>query len=319
MALLSVVDGGFTYWLERFIDLLLQLIPSIGTALFTAWFLDKAFKKSKKLGEDLAKSGIDHIEYASGKMCKKDRAKLFGLNGKVAPVEVSLCFLTGDNFFLDYYNYILDLLKRGTKIRVIIANPFDSERSAEYAKNHPEEFSREISLCTEEHKKSLAQHYYKITKYNKDEMAKLAYLERTFLMVSREAIDRVAESKFGRKYTHLDENEKQQAWYARIPKTGDHIMQVMIVTKIIDSLNKACPENKIELAYYKDEYRIPITLAKFKKGEDDEYYLWTNMNAPVKETTKSVNLLGRSEEEGEANYVTDVINTFNYLFDRYND
>ncbi len=316
MFLLSISDGGL-YWLERLVDLILQLIPSIGTALFTAWFLDKAFKKSKKLGEDLAKSGIDHIEYASGKMSKKDRSKLFGLNGKTPPTEVSLCFLTGDNFFLDYYNYILDLQKRGTKIRVIIANPFDCERAELYLKNYPENFSRENSLCKEEHKKAIAEHYYAITKLDSEGMQKLAYLERTFLMVSREAIDRVAENKFGRKYEHLDEFEKQQAWYARIPKTGDHIMQVMIVTKIVNSLNEACPENKIELAYYKDEYRIPITLAKFKKCDEEEYYLWTNMNAPVKETTKSVNLVGRSEEASEANYVTDVINTFNYLFNRY--
>ena len=30
-------------------------------------------------------------------MSKKDRAKLFGLNGKRMPNQVSLCFLTGDN------------------------------------------------------------------------------------------------------------------------------------------------------------------------------------------------------------------------------
>ena len=41
------------------------------------------------------------------------------------------------------------------------------------------------------------------------------------------------------------------------------------------------------------------------------------MNAPVKETTKSVNVFGQTNDENDATYVTDVIKSFDYLFDRY--
>ena len=99
----NLADNIF-YWFEVLIDFCIELIPAVITALLTAWFLDKAFQKSKQLGDSLVKSGIENIEYASGKMSKKDRAKLFGLNGKRMPDQISLCFLTGDNFFLDYLN-----------------------------------------------------------------------------------------------------------------------------------------------------------------------------------------------------------------------
>ena len=312
----NLADNIF-YWFEVLIDFGIELIPAVITALLTAWFLDKAFQKSKHLGDSLVKSGIDNIEYASGKMSKKDRAKLFGLNGKRMPDQISLCFLTGDNFFLDYYEYLLNLLNNNCQIRLLIANPFDSVRSNEYLENYPVDFSRETSLCKLKDKELLAKKYYEYNSYNAEAMSKLAYLERTFLMVSKENIERIAENKFGRSYSVLEEKEKQQVWFDRIGKTGDHVMQVMIVTKIVESLNKKSTGSKIELYYYKDEYRIPITLAKYKNKENDEYLLWTNMNAPVKETTKSVNVFGQTNDENDATYVTDVIKSFDYLFDRY--
>ena len=312
----NLADNIF-YWIEVLIDFGIELIPAVITALLTAWFLDKAFQKSKNLGDSLVKSGIDNIEYASGKMSKKDRAKLFGLKGKRMPDQISLCFLTGDNFFLDYYEYLLNLLNNNCQIRLLIASPFDSVRSNEYLENYPVEFSRETSLCKLKDKELLAKKYYEYNSYDAEAMSKLAYLERTFLMVSKENIERIAENKFGRSYNVLEEKEKQQVWLDRIGKTGDHIMQAMIVTKIVESLNKKSTGSKIELYYYKDEYRIPITLAKYKNKENDEYLLWTNMNAPVKETTKSVNVFGQTNDENEATYVTDVIKSFDYLFDRY--
>lgn len=312
----NLADNIF-YWIEVLIDFSIELIPAVITALLTAWFLDKAFQKSKHLGDSLVKSGIDNIEYASGKMSKRDRTKFFGLNGKEKPNEINLCFLTGDNFFLDYYEYLLDLANNNTRIKVLIANPFESNRVSEYLEKYPSEFTREGSLCSAIDKEKLANLYYEYNSYNAEQLSKLAYLERTFLMVSKENIERIAENKYGRSYSILEENEKLNVWRDRIGKTGDHIMQTMIVTKIVESLNKKSQGTKIELYYYKDEYRIPITLAKYKKKDKEDFLLWTNMNAPVKETTKSVNVFGQTNDENDASYVTDVIKSFDYLFDRY--
>ena len=114
---------ALTYWGEKGVDILTALIASFTTAALVALFLDKAFKRSKKLGDSLVKSGIDKIEYVSGKMSRRDRSILFGLNNKTKPIELNLCFLTGDNFFLDYYDYLQQLLDNDCKIKLLIANP----------------------------------------------------------------------------------------------------------------------------------------------------------------------------------------------------
>ncbi|MBQ9145505.1 MAG: hypothetical protein IJX70_03480 [Clostridia bacterium] len=322
----STLASSKIYWPEVFINFGNQLIPAIITAVLTALILDKAFKKSKRLGDSLVKSGIDNIEYASGKMSRSDRDKLFGLNGRPKPDEVSLCFLTGDNFFLDNYRYISELQKSGCKIRVLLANPYDSPRAMIYFDSHQGDFSKEKSLCSAEDKAHLAELYCKYYAYNADETSKLSYLERTYLMVSKDNIERIAQSEYNCSYDTLSSSEKVAVWKKRIGATGDHITQVMIVTKIVEALNKNST-NQIELHYYRDEYRIPITLAKYKKstiskhrnrGDDyTEYLLWTNMNAPVKETTKSVNVFGKTKDIYDSTYITDVVKTFNYLFDKY--
>ncbi len=306
-----------SYWIDALVNLLISFIPAIVTALLTAWVLNSAFKKSRQLGEGLVKVGIEKIEYSSGKMTKKDRNKLFGLNGKEKPKELSLCFLTGDNFFLDYYDYILDLLNNNCKIKLLIASPFDSCGSENYRVKYPKNFSREKSLCSAEDKKALAQKYYEYNSYNEQQLLKLAYLERTFLMVSQEILEKIAENKYGREYAVLEESEKINVWLDRIGKTGDHVMQAMIVTQIVESLNKESKGSKIELFYYKDEYRIPITIATYRKDDREEYLLWTNINAPVKETTKSVNVFGKSNDGKDATYITDVLKSFNYLYKKY--
>lgn len=307
------------YWVEVFVNLIVAFIPSVGTALLAAFFLDKAFKKSKNLGDSLVKSGIDHIEYVSGKMNKRDRSILFGLNNREKPLEVCLCFLTGDNFFLDYYEYLLDLLDNNCEVKILLANPFESNRYKEYMETYPVKFDRDSSLCTVEDKDKLAQLYYEYSHANKDKHNQLNYLERTYLMVSKEVLERISESKYRRPYAILEDFEKQRVWMDRISTTGDHVMQVALVTKIIESLNEKSEGSKIKLAYYKDEYRIPIILAKYKKGYELETLLWTNMNAPVKETTKSVNVFGKTNDNFDASYITDVVKSFDYLFSRYSD
>lgn len=45
--------------------------------------------------------------------------------------------------------------------------------------------------------------------------------------------------------------------------------------------------------------------------------LWTNMNAPVRETIKSINVLGMKDGNKDASFVEDVSLSFDYLFNKY--
>ncbi len=308
---------ALTYWGEKGVDILTALIASFTTAALVALFLDKAFKRSKKLGDSLVKSGIDKIEYVSGKMSRRDRSILFGLNNKTKPIELNLCFLTGDNFFLDYYDYLQQLLDNDCKIKLLIANPFDSKRYQKYLKNISESFDNNTNDCCEKDKKDIANLYYEYSMFKNEKLNDLCYLERTYLMVSSQIIENKSESKFKDFYFNLNEESKQEVWLERISKTGDHIMQIALVTTLVNKLNNDSKGSKIEIGYYKDEYRIPIILAKYNNHDREEMFLWTNMNAPVKETTKSVNVFGKATENDDSTYITDVMKSFDYLFDRY--
>ena len=309
---------NYVYWLDAFIGILIALIPSVATALLAAFFLDKAFKRSKKLGDSLVKSGIDKVEYASGKMNERDKAILFGLNKRQKPVSLSLCFLTGDNFFLDYYHQIQGLLDNNCTIKVLIASPHDAPRYEPYLEKYPKTYERDQSFFDESYKTELANLYYKYYELKGRALNKLCYLERTYLMVSSQILNSIAQKKFDAAYETLNQNQKLAVWTDRFSKTGDHLMQIILVKRIIESLNKHSKGSKIQLNYYKDEYRIPIILAEYHEDLEDQYYLWTNMNAPVKETTKSVNVFGKTTTSTEeVSYVTDVRKSFDYLFEKY--
>jgi len=311
--------ANYAYWLDAFIDILKSLIPSVFTAALAAFFLNKAFKRSKKLGDSLVKSGIDKVEYASGKMNDRDKAILFGLNKRQKPVSLSLCFLTGDNFFLDYYHQLQGLLDNNCTIKVLIASPHDAPRYKPYLEKYPKTYERDKNFFDDTYKTELANLYYKYNELKGSELNKLCYLERTYLMVSSQILNSKAQTKYDTSYETLNMNQKIAIWNDRLSKTGDHLMQIILVQRIIESLNNHSKGSKIELKHYKDEYRIPIILAEYHGDSEDEYYLWTNMNAPVKETTKSVNVFGKTTTTSEAaSYVSDVKKSFDYLFEKYN-
>lgn len=314
---INVAAFDQNYWLDAIIQLALAFIPSIGTAVLVAFLLDKAFKRSKKIGDSLVKSGIENIDYVSGKMSSKDCSILFGLNKREKPFELNLCFLTGDNFFLDNYNYLLELLNHGTKIKVLIAGADDSIRYKRYIKKYPNIFDRNTGFCDDDDKKELIDIYMKYHDYKSDDLAQLHYVERTYLMVSKEVVEKRARTDYNSSYAFLSDENRSNVWGHRIARTGDHMMQIALVTKIIHTLNKQSTNEKISLAYYKDEYRIPIILAKYKEKESEAYLLWTNMNAPVKQTTESVNVFGKTKEKTDGSYISDVMKSFDYLFDKY--
>lgn len=318
----SVKEG--LYWADVTVNVIAGAITAIITAAITSWMLDKAFRKSKYLGDSISKAGIEKIDYTSGRMTQKDRNILFGLKGNQMPNELKLCFITGDNFFKDNFDNLVNLVKNGRIIKVLIGNP----NLCKHAENYFKEFSSDHSLdelhCSDDDKEKLANIYLELNELHGDDLRKLSYLERTYLMVSKDIIDRKVKEKYvNLKYSELSNDKKKEIWIDRISSTGDHVMQAVLVTRMIEKINKESVNGgKIELRYYHDEYRIPITLAEYYADgahKEGKMMLWTNMNAPVRETTKSVNVFGIDNFEEDATYVNDVKCTFDYLFEKYSE
>lgn len=321
MLLLEAELNQGIYWADIAINIVVGVISAVITAAVTSWMLDKAFRKSKYLGDSIKKAGIEKIDYTSGKMTQKDRNILFGLKGNRMPKELKLCFITGDNFCKDNFEALAKLAEEGCTIKMLIGNPNSCPRAEEYFKKFSENSQLEDLRCSDADKDALADLYVQLNELRGEELGKRSYLERTYLMVSKELIKNRALEMFGEKYENLSDEQKKKVWYARISANGDHVMQAVLVTRILGLVRKRAKNGgKVELRYYHDEYRIPITLAEYyAEGEDKEnkLMLWTNMNAPVKETTKSVNVFGVDKFEEGATYVNDVNSSFEYLFDKY--
>ena len=317
--LVGVGDGA--YWADVGVDIAVGVISALITAAVTTWLLDKAFRKSKYLGDSIKKAGIEKIDYTSGKMSQKDRNILFGLKGNQMPNELKICFITGDNFCKDNFENLADLVKNGRTIKALIGNPYCSERATEYFKKFTADSPLAELQCSEEDKMALADLYLRLNELHGDDLRNLCYLERTYLMVSKEIIERKAKEKYSAAYNKLTPQEKREVWLSRISSTGDHVMQAVLVTRMLELVKKqAANGGKVDLRYYHDEYRIPITLAEYyaENGQkENRLMLWTNMNAPVRETTKSVNVFGIDKFEEGATYVNDVNISFEYLFDKY--
>lgn len=314
----SVKDG--LYWANVAVDVIFGVVSALITAVITSWLLDRAFRKSRDLGESLKKVGIEKIDYSSGTMKRKDRNILFGERGNPKPNELKICFITGDNFCKDNFENLINLVKNGRTIKALIGNPKDCDRSEEYFKRFSEKKFEDLH-CTDEDKDKLATLYVKYNELHGDELRKLCYLERTYLMVSKDIIERKSKLKYLRPYKNLNLEEKKQIWVERISSTGDHVMQAVLVTRMFDLIN-AESENggKADLRYYHDEYRIPIILAEFYcdcKSNENKLMLWSNINAPVRETTKSINVFGVDKCEEDPTYVNDINYTFEYLFEKY--
>lgn len=311
------------YWADVGVSIVVGVISAIITAAITSWMLDKAFRKSKYLGDSISKAGIEKIDYTSGKMTQKERNILFGLKGNQMPKELKICFITGDNFCKDNFGNLVGLVKNGCTIKALIGNPNTCARAAEYFEKFSTELPLEALCCSDQDKKALAGLYLKLNELYGDELRKLSYLERTYLMVSKDIIERKSKDRYLRSYKELTDDEKRTVWLERISATGDHVMQAVLVTRMLQLVAKEAQNGgEVDLRYYHDEYRIPITLAEYyAEGEqrENKLMLWTNMNAPVRETTKSVNVFGVDKFDEGATYVNDVNCTFEYLFEKYSN
>ena len=64
-----------------------------------------------------------------------------------------------------------------------------------------------------------------------------------------------------------------------------------------------------------------VWIAEYDYGESRRnksfVMLWTNINAPVRETIQSINVLGMKDGNKDAGFVEDVSLSFDYLFNKY--
>ncbi len=269
-------------------------------ALITSNVLNRAFQKEKAIGKGLKEYGIERVKGGKGTLSQKDRNIVFGLRGYAPPSELCLCFITGSAFFRDFQSragYIEGLASRGCNVRVLLANPNQSVVSSLW----------DADTETNGIPEAVVDYYYNllITPSRAG-----SFLERTYTML--------ASSAFA---SGLDDEEHcKRVLRERLRENKDHIEQVRIIqTMLSEAAQKADHGGSISLHYYVDEYQMPIIMAKFDAGDKQpvQTLVWTNMNAPIRETIDSINIFALHSEDSTSGFADDVEKSFEYLWRAY--
>lgn len=309
---------SWPYYVNIIIGFAVAILQSIILVFLTKIVIDKSLRKSKSIGDGLSKIGIERVEVRSGKMSISDQNVLFGRNGKQKPTKLKLCFLTGVNFFFDYQDDLKELVKNGTIIEVLLMNPTKHNYYEEYCKDLE---NYDIAKCNfpNDLRKKIIERSIENWKLRDKNFAELPYSERSSLMLSSANFKKLLN---GRKYAQLSKDDLFDLWDKRIHNFGSDITELIISMKILKEINTYSSNGGgIHLHFYSDEYQAPITLAEFDYGNNRKnrsfVMLWTNINAPVRETIKSVNVLGMKDGNQDASFVEDMNLSFDYLVDKY--
>ena len=309
---------SWPYYIDILIGFGVAILQAIVLAIITKIVIDKSLRKSKSIGDGLTKVGIEKVEVKNGKMSISDQNVLFGRNGKQMPTKLKLCFLTGVNFFYDYQEDLRNLVAHGTKIQVLLFSPFSHPCYEEYKKKL-DNYDIHSCIFPKDLREMIIDRSMRNWELIGDELAKLSYSEREFLMLSAAHFKKLLN---GRKYEQLEEKEKRDLWDKRMNIYGSDITETILAMKLLKEVNThKTGSGGIELHFYTDEYQMPITLAEYDYGTSRKnksfVMLWTNMNAPVRETIKSINVLGMKDGNNDASFVEDVSLSFDYLFNKY--
>ena len=159
---------------DEFVGIIIAIFQAVLIAIITKILLDRAFKDQRLIGKNLQKYGIKRVRAdKGGTLSKSGKDIVFGLNGKLVPNKLDLCFITGYGFFRDYElktGYLKNLIANGCKIRILLGNP-NRGKYANY-QFHDFEIEKNIDEITE--------YYYKIL--NKEICAQ-SFLERSYAML----------------------------------------------------------------------------------------------------------------------------------------
>lgn len=295
---------------EKSISLIVAVIQAIIIFVLTKVLLDKTFKEQRSIGKNLQDYGIEKVRVnKGGTLSKNARDVVFGLNGKQYPTSMDLCFISGNGFFRDFQlkiGYIKKLLENNCKIRVLLANPY-SGTFGETPLNR---------YADEQFQETLVNYYYDILT---NEKRAASFLERAYVMLIKSKV----QDKNG-----IKKDELRKLLNVKFLKNGttqndgDHGFQVKHIESMCKELKKS---GDIELRFYEDEYQMPIILVKSyidekqKDKNEENILLWTNINAPIRETSESINVFCKSDSDDLENkkFVNDVCNSFEYLWDTY--
>lgn len=298
---------------DKLINLLLAVIQAVVIALITKNALDRALRKEKEIGKRLKDYGVESVKSGDGKMSDEHLNLAFGLRGHQIPNEIDLCFITGRAFFRDLQqknDYIGRAVEHGCKVRVLLANPYCGVLYEKW-KDIIEKGDME-GLRTGDYVKAVAQYYYQmLTEETNSIMRNAAFIERSDAMLIHSKI----------KETIDDQSACLKALEEVLGRLGDHRYQVLQIEKMLQELSERADRGggHVEVRYYTDEYRLPVTLVRKNATEYKEAVtlLWTNMNAAIRETTESINIFCKVKETETSRFVKDIEDTFEYLWNRY--
>ena len=279
-------DAGSVNVAKNVIDVCFAIIQYLLITIVIGFvvkkIVDKSLEKQKHIGENLSKYGIHKVSaHKGGTLNEKDKNVLFGKRGRVFPEEVDLCFLTGWSFFRDYCEELKNLVANGTKIRVLLGSP----EGATFTGCQIEQTQKLLKKMTE---------YYANAYLNRSPLK--SFLERETLMLAHENLADAA-------------NEREA------------VMKKLEETVLQKDGEFVGDGGEISLHYYCDEYQMPIIMAKYpaEKKKEPKTLLWTNMNAPIRETKDSINLYCEATETKHSLYINDVQKSFDYLYNRYSE
>lgn len=285
---------------EHIFDGAISLLSALIVALITSIVLNKIIIKQRKLGEKLIHSGVNKAILGSGGIKLKDWKELIKLTKDKKIIDVNLCFLTGRGFLVDQPDVIINLLKKGVQINIVLGDPNGQFLNDEYAKCKTLD---ELKQCHQEHIEELVDYYYEISQ---DPTKAKGYLERSFIMLENK-------KTFGK-----NESESKDAFRAKFSQHGEHIYQIYYVKHILkDYIKHAVKDNQIRLFYYQDQYRIPyviINCEEKNKTDITEYtYAWCNIVPPAQEAFDAIRLYCSRSDEDAYNFVSALKESSDYI------
>ncbi len=301
---------------DEFVGIVIAVLQAVLIAIITKILLDRAFKDQRLIGKNLQKYGIKKVRADRGGTLSKSGVDIvFGLNNKLYPNKLDLCFITGFGFIRDYEvraGYLKKLISNGCKIRILLGNP----NTGKYADYKYTDFEDEKVVD------ELTEYYYDVL--NK-KIRPQSFLERSYAMLISMKVKMNEDGEYDKKllkeYLSIESDKRKVS-----KRHGDHNFQVKYAAHLIENLAKYADNGgSIELRFYEDEYQMPIIMAssytdkKGKQRNEETIYLWTNMNAPIKETSESINVFCsvNSDDTDNATFIDDVCKSFNYLWDLY--
>jgi len=310
-------DFNIVNYADTLIDLTIALVQAIVILLLTNFLLNKIWMKSTSMGTKLFEYGIDKISIKDGRLNKMDKKQMFGLYPCKKPYELCFWFITGDGFIKDYSHLLVDVIKNGCKVKILLHNP---EHNRFYSKQDPytiERINQDKKIRDE-----MVDYYFNIIKGNNGN----SYGDRIFAMyMLRRTLDNNSNQ------TSVDDygDEKlKKTNETNLLSRGYYISEIVLGQELIEKIKQDSGiEDGIEVRYYIDEYRSTVMIAKYKNetANKTELRCWVNFASPMTAAQDSIALSSHPRKENKKNddgndesqFLKDMENSFDYTWNQY--